>query len=146
MACLLYSWFLCYLRVSDCLYAGGNVGAVAVLTSDGWATVLASPAFTWVGIAAILSTQVLTSSSLFPIPLLLGDADCRRVWNIGNFSGNSSVAVAWYLLAIATIAFVEVLRVYIPTWKLQVGQWAFRHSQPFQTPIQYLWIAIPYLY
>jgi len=46
MACLLYSWIIGYLRVSDRFYGtGGDVGAIAVLTSDGWQLSLASPAF-----------------------------------------------------------------------------------------------------
>jgi len=65
------------------------------------------------------------------------------VCSVGHFSGNSSVAVAWDLFAIATSPLLKSCELCPLTWKLQVGQWAFRHSQPFQTPIQYLWIAIP---
>jgi len=40
MACLLYSWIIGYLRVSARFYVWwGDVGAIFVLTSDGWAVV-----------------------------------------------------------------------------------------------------------
>jgi len=39
MACLLYSWIIGYLRVSDRFYVYWRCWAIAVLTSDGWAVV-----------------------------------------------------------------------------------------------------------
>jgi len=112
MACLLYSWFLCYLRVSDCLYAaGGNGLSLYLPLMAGQLSQLALP-FTLGGyVRRFCLLKFSPPVVYFYSPAATGDADCRRsVWNVRHFEWNSSVAVAWYLLAIA-IAFVEVLRV-----------------------------------
>ena len=112
---------------------------------------LASPAFYALGgyIAAILSTQVFNSSSgLFPIPLLLlemliAGGVCGV---LGIIVGIPALRLRGIYLAIATIAFVEVLRVISLNLEITGGAVGiFGIPQPFQTAIQYLWIAIPLL-
>lgn len=112
---------------------------------------LASPGFYALGgyIAAILSTQVFrTTEALFPIPLLLlemliSGAVCGI---IGVLIGIPVLRLRGIYLAIATIAFVEVLRVISLNLDLTGGAVGiFGIPQPFQTPIEYLWIVIPLL-
>jgi len=112
---------------------------------------LASPGFYALGgyIAAILSTQVFrTTEALFPIPLLLlemliSGAVCGIV---GVLIGIPVLRLRGIYLAIATIAFVEVLRVISLNLDLTGGAVGiFGIPQPFQTPIEYLWIVIPLL-
>jgi branched-chain amino acid transport system permease protein len=128
---------------------------------------LASPGFYALGgyIAAILSTQVFTSSNtffpiplllklfpssnnLFPIPLLL-----LEMLIAGLISGILAVIVGipalrlrGIYLAIATIAFVEVLRVVSLNLDITGGAVGlFGIPQPFHSQIEYLWIALPLL-
>ncbi|MBC1300163.1 branched-chain amino acid ABC transporter permease, partial [Nostoc sp. UCD122] len=128
---------------------------------------LASPGFYALGgyIAAILSTKVLISSNtlfpialllklfpssnnLFPIPLLL-----LEMLIAGLISGILAVIVGipalrlrGIYLAIATIAFVEVLRVVSLNLDITGGAVGiFGIPQPFQSQIEYLWIAVPFL-
>jgi len=112
---------------------------------------LASPGFYALGgyIAAILSTQVFrTTEALFPIPLLLlemliSGAVCGIV---GVLIGIPVLRLRGIYLAIATIAFVEVLRVISLNLDLTGGAVGiFGIPQPFQTSIEYLWIVIPLL-
>ncbi|MBW4426720.1 MAG: branched-chain amino acid ABC transporter permease [Nostoc desertorum CM1-VF14] len=112
---------------------------------------LASPGFYALGgyIAAILSTKVFPSSNnLFPIPLLL-----LEMLIAGLISGILAVIVGipalrlrGIYLAIATIAFVEVLRVVSLNLDITGGAVGiFGIPQPFQSQLEYLWIAIPLL-
>ncbi|MFH7030918.1 MAG: branched-chain amino acid ABC transporter permease [Heteroscytonema crispum UTEX LB 1556] len=113
---------------------------------------LASPGFYALGgyIAAILSTTVFAtpSSSLFPIPLLLLEMLIAGIVSglLGIAVGIPALRLRGIYLAIATIAFVEVLRVI--SLNLDITGKAvgiFGIPQPFQTQIEYLWIAIPLL-
>lgn len=112
---------------------------------------LASPAFYALGgyIAAILSTQVFNSfSGLFPIPLVLLEMLIAGVvcGVLGILVGIPALRLRGIYLAIATIAFVEVLRVISLNLEITGGAVGiFGIPQPFQTAIQYLWIAIPLL-
>ncbi len=126
---------------------------------------LASPGFYALGgyIAAILSTKVFTSdSSLFPIPLLLTEMVIAGVVSglLGAAVGIPALRLRGIYLAIATIAFVEVLRVIslnleitggavrVISLNLEITGGAvgiFGIPQPFQTQIEYLWIALPLL-
>ncbi|WP_392531991.1 branched-chain amino acid ABC transporter permease [Nostoc sp. C117] len=128
---------------------------------------LASPGFYALGgyIAAILSTQVFTSSNtLFPIPLLLKVFPSNNnlfpialllleMLIAGLISGILAVIVGipalrlrGIYLAIATIAFVEVLRVVSLNLDITGGAVGiFGIPQPFQTQLEYLWIALPLL-
>lgn len=112
---------------------------------------LASPGFYALGgyIAAILSTKVfITNTSLFPIHLLLlemliAGAVCGL---LGVLIGIPVLRLRGIYLAIATIAFVEVLRVISLNLDITGGAVGiFGIPQPFQTAIEYLWIAIPLL-
>jgi branched-chain amino acid transport system permease protein len=112
---------------------------------------LASPGFYALGgyIAAILSTKVLTSnSSLFPIPLLLLEMLIAAVISglLGVLVGIPALRLRGIYLAIATIAFVEVLRVISLNLDITGGAVGiFGIPQPFQTQLEYLWIALPLL-
>lgn len=112
---------------------------------------LASPGFYALGgyIAAILSTQVFsTKSGLFPIHLVLLEmAIAGLVCGIlGVLLGILALRLRGIYLAIATIAFVEVLRVISLNLDITGGAVGiFNIPQPFQTSIEYLKIALPLL-
>jgi branched-chain amino acid transport system permease protein len=112
---------------------------------------LASPGFYALGgyIAAILSTKVFTSNSgLFPIYLLLLEILIAGVvcGLLGVAVGIPALRLRGIYLAIATIAFVEILRVISLNLEITGGAVGiFAIPQPFATPIEYLWIAIPLL-
>lgn len=112
---------------------------------------LASPGFYALGgyIAAILSTKLFTSSSSsFPIYLLLLEMVIAGLVTglLGVAVGIPALRLRGIYLAIATIAFVEVLRVLSLNLDITGGAVGiFGIPQPFQTPIEYLWIALPLL-
>ncbi|MFB2770384.1 branched-chain amino acid ABC transporter permease [Pelatocladus sp. BLCC-F211] len=112
---------------------------------------LASPGFYALGgyIAAILSTTVFTSSGdPFPIPLLLLEMLIAGVVSglLGVAVGIPALRLRGIYLAIATIAFVEVLRVLSLNLDITGGAVGiFGIPQPFPTQIEYLWIALPLL-
>ena len=112
---------------------------------------LASPGFYALGgyIAAILSTKVFPSTSgFFPIPLLLFEMLIAGVVSgvLGVIVGVPALRLRGIYLAIATIAFVEVLRVLSLNLEITGGAVGiFGIPQPFQTPIEYLWLAVPLL-
>lgn len=113
---------------------------------------LASPGFYAVGgyIAAILSTTVFAPppSNLFPIPLLLVEMMIAGVACalLGFAVGIPVLRLRGIYLAIATIAFVEVLRVISLNLEVTGGAIGIPNiPQPFTTQIEYLWIALPLL-
>lgn len=111
---------------------------------------LASPGFYALGgyIAAILSTQVFKVESSYPISLLLLEMLIAGVVSglLGVVVGIPALRLRGIYLAIATIAFVEILRVLALTSDITGGAVGiFGIPQPFQTPIEYLWIALPML-
>jgi branched-chain amino acid transport system permease protein len=112
---------------------------------------LASPGFYAIGgyIAAILSTKVFpTTDNLFPIPLLLLEMLIAGVVSglMGVAVGIPALRLRGIYLALATIAFVEVLRVIALNVEITGGAVGiFAIPQPFQTQIEYLWIALPLL-
>ncbi len=112
---------------------------------------LASPGFYALGgyIAAIFSTEVFQSSSLvFPLPLLLVEMLAAGVVSgvLGIVIGIPTLRLRGIYLAIATIAFVEILRVLSLNLEITGGAVGiFAIPQPFQTPIEYLWIVVPLL-
>lgn len=112
---------------------------------------LASPGFYALGgyIAAILSTQVFNvTTGLFPLPLLLLEMLIAGVvcGLLGVIVGVPALRLRGIYLAIATIAFVEVLRVISLNLEITGGAVGiFGIPQPFQTAIEYLWIALPLL-
>lgn len=112
---------------------------------------LASPGFYALGgyIAAILATEVFdTSSDLYPLPLLLLEMLVAGVvcGILGIIVGIPALRLRGIYLAIATIAFVEVLRVIALNLEITGGAVGiFGIPQPFLTATAYLWIAIPLL-
>jgi branched-chain amino acid transport system permease protein len=112
---------------------------------------LASPGFYAIGgyIAAILSTQVLQFSGVwFPIPYLLLEMLIAAVVcaGLGVLIGIPVLRLRGIYLAIATIAFVEVLRIVALTLKVTgEAKGIFGIPQPFETPIGYLAIVLPLL-
>lgn len=112
---------------------------------------LASPGFYALGgyIAAILSTTVFqTSTPLFPIHLLLLEmAIAGLVCGIlGIIVGVPALRLRGIYLAIATIAFVEILRVLSLNLEITGGAVGiFGIPQPFNSAIAYLWVVLPLL-
>jgi branched-chain amino acid transport system permease protein len=111
---------------------------------------LASPGFYALGgyIAAILSTQVFKTEGNFPIPLLLLEMLLAGVvcGLLGIVVGIPALRLRGIYLAIATIAFVEMLRILALNLELTGGAVGiFAIPQPFETAIEYLWIVLPLL-
>jgi branched-chain amino acid transport system permease protein len=111
---------------------------------------LASPGFYALGgyIAAISSTQVFKTEGNFPIPLLLLEMLIAGVvcGLLGVAVGIPALRLRGIYLAIATIAFVEILRILALNLDITGGAIGiFGIPQPFQTAIDYLWIVIPLL-
>jgi branched-chain amino acid transport system permease protein len=108
---------------------------------------LASPGFYALGgyIAAILSTKVFNSTSipLLLLEMLIAGIICAL---LGIVIGIPALRLRGIYLAIATIAFVEVLRVLALNLDITGGAVGiFGIPQPFTAPIEYLWIALPLL-
>ncbi len=112
---------------------------------------LASPGFYALGgyTAAILSTKVFPSSSgSFSVPFLLLEMLIAGVISglLGLAVGIPALRLKGIYLAIATIAFVEVLRVVCLNLEITGGAVGiFGIPQPFDTSIGYLWVALPLL-
>ncbi len=116
---------------------------------------LATPGFYALGgyIAAIASTKILpiilpTRTGLVPISWVL-----LEMLVAGLISGLLAIVLGipvlrlrGIYLAIATIAFVEILRVVALNLEITGGAVGiFGIPQPFQSPLEYLWIALPLL-
>lgn len=111
---------------------------------------LASPGFYALGgyIAAILSTKVFQVTGLFPIHLLLLEMLIAGAVSgvLGILVGIPALRLRGIYLAIATIAFVEILRVLALNLDITGGAVGiFGIPQPFGQPLEYLWIALPLL-
>ncbi|HIK28047.1 MAG: branched-chain amino acid ABC transporter permease [Oscillatoriaceae bacterium SKW80] len=112
---------------------------------------LASPGFYALGgyVAAILSTKVFPSNDgLFPLHWLLLEMIIAGVISgiLGVAVGIPALRLRGIYLAIATIAFVEILRVLSLNLEITGGAVGiFAIPQPFSTPLEYLWIALPLL-
>lgn len=112
---------------------------------------LASPGFYALGgyIAAIFSTQVFpVSGGLFPVPFVLLEMLIAAIacGILGVLIGIPALRLRGIYLAIATIAFVEILRVLSLNLEITGGAVGiFGIPQPFATRIEYLWIALPLL-
>ncbi|MGL5877732.1 MAG: branched-chain amino acid ABC transporter permease [Xenococcaceae cyanobacterium] len=113
---------------------------------------LATPGFYALGgyLAAILSTKVFTGGgTTFPLPLLL-----LEMLLAGLVSGILAIALGipvlrlrGIYLAIATIAFVEILRIVALNLEVTGGAVGiFAIPQPFNSTLEYLWIALPLLF
>ncbi|MCY7368633.1 MAG: branched-chain amino acid ABC transporter permease [Chamaesiphon sp.] len=111
---------------------------------------LASPGFYAVGgyIAAILSTKVFVTTGTFPIPLLLLEMAIAGIvcGILGILVGVPALRLRGIYLAIATIAFIEIIRIISLNLEITGGAVGiFGIPQPFNSPIEYLWIALPLL-
>jgi branched-chain amino acid transport system permease protein len=111
---------------------------------------LASPGFYALGgyIAAIMSTQSPPPAGLFPISRLLLEMLIAGVASgaLAVLVGVPALRLRGIYLALATIAFVEILRVLslnLPITGGAVG--IFGIPQPFRTQAEYLYIAVPML-
>lgn len=113
---------------------------------------LASPGFYALGgyVAAILSTKVfkVADGGHFPIPLLLVEMLIAAVLSaaLAIIVGIPALRLRGIYLALATVAFVEILRVIALNLKITGGAVGiFKVPQPFGSTLQYLWIALPLL-
>jgi branched-chain amino acid transport system permease protein len=112
---------------------------------------LASPGFYAVGgyIAAILSTRIFHyEGDLFPVSFLLVEMLVAAIvcGILGMAIGIPALRLRGIYLAIATIAFVEILRVLSLNLDITGGAVGiFGIPRPFATPIEYLWIVLPLL-
>jgi branched-chain amino acid transport system permease protein len=112
---------------------------------------LASPGFYALGgyIAAILSTQVFTGiEGAFPLHLLLLEVVLAGGASgvLAGLLGIPVLRLKGIYLAIATIAFVEILRVLALNLEITGGAIGiFGVPQPFETQIGYLWLVVPLL-
>lgn len=112
---------------------------------------LATPGFYALGgyIAAILSTQVFKSTdSIFPWYYLLLEMLIAALVSgfLAIVLGIPVLRLRGIYLAIATIAFVEILRVMALNLEITGGAVGiFAIPQPFKSQIAYLWIALPLL-
>lgn len=112
---------------------------------------LATPGFYALGgyLSAILSTTVFKfSGSLFPLHYLLLEMLLAGVVSgiLAIGLGIPVLRLRGIYLAIATIAFVEILRVLALNLEITGGAVGiFGIPQPFASPIEYLWVALPLL-
>ena len=111
---------------------------------------LASPGFYAVGgyIAAIFSTKIFPTSGLYPWPLLLLEMVIAALVSalLGLLVGIPVLRLRGIYLAIATIAFVEVLRIFSLNLDITGGAVGiFGIPQPFNHNLDYLWVVLPLL-
>ena len=112
---------------------------------------LASPGFYALGgyIAAVMSTRLFPSTDgTYPLPLVLLEMLVAAVASgvLALIVGLPALRLRGIYLALATIAFVEILRVLslnLPILGGAVG--IFGIPQPFKSQVEYLWIALPLL-
>lgn len=112
---------------------------------------LATPGFYALGgyIAAIASTKILTTTTgSVPVWWVLLEMLAGGVISglLAVILGIPVLRLRGIYLAIATIAFVEILRVVALNLDITGGAVGiFGIPQPFQSPLEYLWIALPLL-
>jgi len=143
-------FFLTYGFLLVSILLGAMLGLSLYLPLMAGQLSLASPGFYALGgyIAAVLSTRAFPVAGMFPIPLLLLEMLLAGIvcGLLGVLVGIPALRLRGIYLAIATIAFVEVLRVLALNLEITGGAVGiFAIPQPFQTPIGYLWVAGPLL-
>ena len=111
---------------------------------------LASPGFyAVVGyVAAIFSTKIFPTSVLYPWYLLLLEMVVAALIStlLGLVVGIPVLRLRGIYLAIATIAFVEVLRIFSLNLEITGGAIGiFGIPQPFNNTLEYLWVVLPLL-
>ncbi|AFY38904.1 amino acid/amide ABC transporter membrane protein 2, HAAT family [[Leptolyngbya] sp. PCC 7376] len=138
-----------YLIVSTLL--GAMLGMSVYLPLMTGQLSLATPGFYALGgyIAAVLSTTVIPfEGSWFPVPWLLVEMLVAGVASgiLAVILGIPVLRLRGIYLAIATIAFVEILRVLSLNLEITGGAVGiFAIPQPFGSPLDYLWIVLPLL-
>jgi branched-chain amino acid transport system permease protein len=138
-----------FLMVSMCL--GAMLGLSLYLPFMAGQLSLASPGFYALGgyTAAILSTGIFKPEGEgFPILLLLLEMLIAAILSglLGIAIGIAALRLRGIYLAIATIAFVGILRVLALNLEMTGGSVGiFGIPQPFATPIDYLWVVLPLL-
>jgi branched-chain amino acid transport system permease protein len=145
-------FFITYGAIIVSMVLGALLGLSLYLPLMAGQLSLASPGFYAVGgyVAAILSTTVFVTpaANLFPIPLLLLEMLIAGILCgfLGIVVGVPVLRLRGIYLAIATIAFVEVLRVVCLNLDITGGAIGIPNiPQPFDIQISYLWIALPLL-
>ena len=112
---------------------------------------LATPGFYAIGgyIAAIASTKIITTNTgTLPVWWVLLEMVVAGLVSglVAVIMGIPVLRLRGIYLAIATIAFVEILRVVSLNLDITGGAVGiFGIPQPFQSPLEYLWIALPLL-
>jgi branched-chain amino acid transport system permease protein len=112
---------------------------------------LASPGFYALGgyVAAVLSTRVLAAGDgVYPLGFVLGEMAVAAAASgaLAVAVGVPALRLRGIYLALATIAFVEILRVLSLNLEVTGGAIGiFGIPQPFPTQLGYLWIAGPLL-
>jgi len=112
---------------------------------------LASPGFYALGgyIAAITSTRIFpTASGLYPVSLVILEMVVAALASavLGLLVGVPALRLRGIFLALATIAFVEILRVVSLNLDVTGGAIGiFGVPQPFASQIQYMWLGLPLL-
>lgn len=111
---------------------------------------LASPGFYAVGgyIAAVLSTQVIHTNGLYPIGFLLLEMGLAGLVcsALAVLVGIPALRLRGIYLALATIAFVEILRVVSLNLGVTGGAVGiFGIPQPFPNPLSYIILVGPFL-
>lgn len=112
---------------------------------------LASPGFYAVGgyVAAILSTRVFTGfAGLYPLHLLLLEMALSAIacGLLAVVVGVPALRLRGIYLALATIAFVEILRVLSLNLTITGGAVGiFAIPQPFENQLGYLWVLVPFV-
>jgi branched-chain amino acid transport system permease protein len=149
---MMTEFFLTYGSLIVSMVLGALLGLSLYLPLMTGQLSLASPGFYALGgyIAAILSTKVFTfSGTTFPIYLLLLEMIIAGLVTglLGIAVGIPALRLRGIYLAIATIAFVEVLRVLSLNLEITGGAVGiFSIPQPFPSQIEYLWIVLPLLF
>jgi branched-chain amino acid transport system permease protein len=130
---------------------GAILGLSVYLPLMGGQLSLATPGFYSLGgyISAILSTKVFKfSGNLFPIHFLGLEMLLAAVASglLASALGIPVLRLRGIYFAIATIAFVEILRVLALNLEITGGAVGiFAIPQPFESHLEYLWIALPLL-
>jgi branched-chain amino acid transport system permease protein len=112
---------------------------------------LASPGFYALGgyVAAVLSTRVFgPSDGGYPVTLLLLEMAIAGALSavLAVLVGIPALRLSGIYLALATIAFVEILRVLSLNLAITGGAVGiFGIPQPFSSQLSYLWVALPLL-
>ncbi len=132
------------------MFLGSMLGLSLYLPLMAGQLSLASPGFYALGgyIAAILSTKIFTNFDALPILYLLIEILVAAIacGLLGIVVGIPALRLRGIYLAIATIAFVEILRILALNLDITGGAVGiFAIPQPFGSAIAYLWLVIPML-